>query len=68
MRVIGGAVLLFIIGTIIYLAMLFRSTGQRHAVLGLSAIATKTILNPYYWIAFAVVLFCGWRLAAWMGR
>ena len=64
MKAILGSVLFFAMASVVYVGLLFRAAGQRHAALGLSAILSRTLLNPYYWIAFAITLWIGWRLAA----
>lgn len=48
MKAILGSVLFFAMASVVYVGLLFRAAGQRHAALGLSAILSRTLLNPYY--------------------
>lgn len=68
MKAIVGSVVFFALATFVYLVVLFRAAGKRHAAIAMSAILSYTILNPYYWIAFAITLWIGWRLAAWLAH
>lgn len=64
MKAILGSVLFFALASFVYVVVLARAAWQQHAALGLMAILSRTLLNPYYWIAFAITLWIGWRLAA----
>lgn len=64
MKAILGSVLFFAMASVVYVGVLFGAAGRRHAALGLSAILSRTLLNPFYWIAFAITLWIGWMLAA----
>lgn len=63
MKAILGSVLFFAMASFVYVGFMLRAAGKRNAALGLSAILSRTLLNPYYWVAFAIVLWIGWRLA-----
>jgi len=65
MKAVLASVAIFGIGTLVYLAMMFRQAGKPNAAIGLTAVASRTVLNPLYWLLFAAVLFVGWRIAIW---
>lgn len=64
MKAVLLAILLFAIGSLIYVVSLFRGAAKRGGAVRLSALLAHTVLNPIYWVVFAVVLFAGWKLAA----
>lgn len=68
MKAILGSVVFFAMASFVYLAVLFRAAGKRNAAIGIMAILSSTILNPFYWIAFAITLWIGWRLATWVAH
>ncbi len=68
MKAILGSVVFFAMASFVYLAVLFRAAGKRNAAIGVMAIMSRTVLNPYYWMAFAITLWIGWRLAAWVAH
>ncbi len=68
LKAVLGSVFFFMLATLVYFFMIFRAAGQRNAAIGLMAILSKTVLNPSYWVAFAVTLLVGWRVAIWLAR
>ena len=68
MRAILGSVVFFVLASFVYVAMLFRAAGKRNAAIGMMSILSVTVLNPYYWMAFAITLWIGWRLAGWLAH